>query len=271
MALGIPIVWQKNHSAAIQEAERESAAASALHAKIDEAAKRDLPSVRERAQLLSNDLKSHAYEQRQAKARSSAVELFAFRDAVLDVSQDFARHAISDSELMVKLSIGYLDLDVFADALDRMIQEADDRQTATQQLRAAAERQEAFLKVFETDRRNGLLRDLYKVQGVVAGITSKYHKAMSSHAFKSQLLCVEMTADEAYALREIEQDAISAYRDNCENEIMFLIRAFRQAGIEDVPELMEAMVGGGSSVKEIDAITKGLALTTDKIRVLDDW
>lgn len=75
----------------------------------------------------------------------------------------------------------------------------------------------------------------------------------------------------ALHVKNIELNAVAKYRDDYETEVLFLIRAFRQAGIDDVPEMANALAFGVSSAADINNMAQALHLTMVKIRNLDGW
>ncbi|GEM_PF-6161187 len=89
--------------------------------------------VRDRAQRLSNDLKSYGYASKQSGQEVNAVDRMAFRDRVCEAVETFEMHGIRDQQVAILLASNYLDLDAFAHGLDRMIQVADTRSDAKQE------------------------------------------------------------------------------------------------------------------------------------------
>jgi hypothetical protein len=278
LAFGLRFSWLADKAEAIgkdEQAARESkldVENKALHerlASITEFQGRELHNVRDRAQRLSNDLHSYTYANKDAGGAPNAVDLWAFRDRVLEVVHALEMHGITDNEVGMKLAAGYLDLDAFAHGLDRMVGEVDARHAASQNVEAALKRTEADLSALKADRRTNLLKRLFQVQSDVAGLTRAYNIAKITA--ETQPPPVEHAYGEALKLLGMEQDAVAEYRNKHEVEVMFLLMSFRQSGIDDVPELIAAMQGGCCSAADIDAIAKGLHLTINKVRVLNDW
>jgi hypothetical protein len=131
---GLPIVWSIRYSEKRDAIERENRlirANRALHEKLDDYHGKELHNIVERATTLSIDLKSYTYASKERGEPWNPVDLFMFRDSVLDVVTAFNAHGISDTDLNVALGIGLLDLHGFAEGVDRLLQTAKDRMGAT--------------------------------------------------------------------------------------------------------------------------------------------
>jgi hypothetical protein len=126
-------VHQGDQTTKINQLVQDNERIHADNALIKSALASQLHIVRDRAQRLSNDLKSYVYSAKQSGQEVNPVDRMAFRDSVCETVESFQMHGIADQQVALLLAANYIDLDALANGLDRMIGIADARSGAKQQ------------------------------------------------------------------------------------------------------------------------------------------
>jgi hypothetical protein len=228
-----------------------------LHAKLDEYHGRELHNVRDRAQQLSDDLKGYLYACKQAGEEPDVLHRFAFRDRISEVVQAFERHAISDQPVAILLSSNYLDLDAFADGLDRMVAQADEKQDASKNIQIALKKQQADIDALKEQGKVDLVKRLFQVQSDIHGLTRSYHIKQSEFQMRP-LSERENPISRAAELSRMEGGAVLTYFTRHEVEMMFVLQELRRHGFEPDQDFEEILAGGCSNATDLDGVAAGL-------------
>jgi hypothetical protein len=162
---------------------------------------RHLPNVRDRATLICNEMKSYMYS-KGSKGAWEGRDLLAIKPAVSGIVSDFESHAITDQEMMLLLATGYMDLELLAHGIDRLIKQADDRLSEkkltdilhAQQTAARVQAQERLLGYFNDI--GSLILDHRKAELVLeeTDLDGRYHNDLDLEREFNRLYCARVLA-----------------------------------------------------------------------------